>query len=392
MSFAIPVHPNVLNIPFGVRLQIMQAAAKKQDVVSLSAGMPNLPMPIYIKEKLIEALESGYAPYTHYYGYPELRQKLSQYLNAEYGIEADPEEELLITHGVQQGLYVAMRSLLQPGDEVLMPSPHYGEYYMNSIACGVTPVTVQLHEEDGFRPDLEALERAITPKTKAIVFSNPNNPLGVAWDRPVLEGIAALAKAHDLMVLVDEIYHDFSFSGPPVSIGTLPGMKERTLTFGGFSKGFMMMGMRIGYIIAPAEALAGIKKLHYCVILGPSYPGQIAAMAALECPREQLEPMYEDFRERLDMMYERVSALPGVTCVRPQGGFYMFPNFGRFGMTSMELALRLIDEAGVSCLPGTEFGDFGEGFFRFATCADPAELDKGLDRLEKWVNEFPLEA
>lgn len=391
MSFRIDVNANVRNIPFGTRLRIMQAARKKGDVVSLSAGMPNLPMPPYVAERVRSALESGYAPYTHYFGYPELRDKVAQHLKAEYEIEADPEEEILITHGVQQGLYVVMRSVLHPGDEVILPSPHYAEYYMNCIACGCKPVLVRLEEEEGFLPDMERMERAITSKTRAIVISNPNNPLGVVWDRDVLQGIADLAQAHNLMVLVDEIYHDFAFSGKPVSIGSLPGMKAHTFTFGGFSKAFMMMGMRIGYLVAPAEALADIKKLNYCVILGCNYPGQVAAIAALECPKEQLEPMYEDFEARMEMMYSRVTALPRVTCVRPQGGFYMFPNFKAYGMSSMDLALRLIEEAGVSCLPGTEFGEYGEGFFRFADCAAPENLETGLDRLEKWTSEFSFD-
>jgi aminotransferase len=389
MGFQIEVNRNIRDIPFGTRLRIIEASRKKGDVVSLSSGMPNLPMPPFITERLVEALGSGYAPYTHYYGYPELREKLSNYLKAEYSLEVNPETELLITHGVQEALYIAMQSLLQPGDEVLMPSPHYGEYYMNTIACGCKPILVRLDEEDGFVPDLDRMERAITPKTKALVFSNPNNPLGVVWSPQVLEGLADLAKAHNLLVLVDEIYHDFTFSGEPIGIGTFPGMKERTLTFGGFSKAFMMMGMRVGYLVAPEQALNEIKKLHYCVVLGPSYPGQLAAMAALECPQEQLDAIYTDFRERLDMMYSRVSALPGVTCVEPQGGFYMFPNFKRFGMSSMDLALKLIDEAGVSCLPGTEFGEYGEGYFRFAVCASREDLEKGLDRLEEWVDAQP---
>ncbi len=238
---------------------------------------------------------------------------------------------------------------------------------------------------------MERMERAITSKTRAIVISNPNNPLGVVWDREVLQSIADLAQAHKLMVLVDEIYHDFTFSGKPVSIGSLPGMKEHTFTFGGFSKAFMMMGMRIGYVVGPASALSDIKRLNYCVILGCNYPGQMAAIAALDCPKEQLELMHKDFDDRMEMMYSRVAALPKVTCVRPQGGFYMFPNFKAYGMSSMDLALRLIEEAGVSCLPGTEFGEYGEGYFRFADCAAPENLEKGLDRLEKWTSEFSFD-
>lgn len=388
ISSKIHINPNVRNIPFGTRLVIRQAAMKKGDVIGLSGGMPNLPMPPYITERLTDTLASGYAPYAGYFGRPELREKLSHHLRKEYDIDADPEGELLITHGVQQGLYVVMRSLLQPGDEVIMPSPHYGEYEMNAVANGCKPVLVRLEDQDGFVPNMARLEAAITPKTKAIVFSNPSNPLGVTWDGEVLQNIADLAQKHDLLVLVDEIYHDLNFAGRPVSIGSLPGMKERTFTLGGFSKAFMMMGMRIGYLVAPEAALTQIKKLHYLTILGPSYPGQIAALAALDCPKDQLTPLYEDLQARTEMMYARVSLLPGVTCVQPQGGFYLFPNFKRFGMSSMDLALRLIEEAGVACLPGTEFGQYGDGFFRFGASDAPEKLEKGLDRLEKWVNEF----
>ena len=389
MSSKIEINPNVCKIPFGTRLVIYGAARKKGDVLGLSGGMPDLPMPPFITKRLRETLASGYAPYAGYFGRPELREKLSHHLREEYDIDADPEDELLITHGVQQGLYVVMRSLLQRGDEVIMPSPHYGEYEMNAVANGCKAVLVRLDERDGFVPDMARLEAAITPKSKAIVFSNPSNPLGVTWDGDVLQGIADLAQKHDLSVLVDEIYHDLNFAGRPVSIGSLPGMKERTFTFGGFSKAFMMMGMRIGYVVAPEPALSQIKKLHYCTVLGPSYPGQIAALAALDCPKDQLTPLYEDLQARTEMMYARVSALPGVTCVEPQGGFYMFPNFKRFGLSSMDLALKLIDEAGVACLPGTEFGEYGEGFFRFGASSPPEKLKEGLDRLEKWVNGRP---
>jgi aspartate/methionine/tyrosine aminotransferase len=168
-------------------------------------------------------------------------------------------------------------------------------------------------------------------------------------------------------------------------------MKEHTFTFAGFSKAFMMMGMRIGYVVGPASALSDIKRLNYCVILGCNYPGQMAAIAALDCPKEQLEVMHTDFSARKEMLYSRVTALPRVTCVEPQGGFYMFPNFKAYGMSSMDLAFRLIEEAGVSCLPGTEFGEYGEGYFRFATCSAPEDLEKGMDRLEKWANEFSFD-
>jgi aminotransferase len=339
-----------------------------------------MPMPPYVVERLRDTLRSGYAPYTNYYGYLELREKIAEHLRESYDIEADPEEEILVTIGVQEGLYIVMRSTLVPGDEVLMPSPHYAEYYLNAKACGCKPVLVPLDEDEGWVPDIDRMRDAITPRTRCIVFSNPNNPLGTVWSREVLEGIAGLAQEHDLMVLVDEIYHEFTYSGEPVSIASLPGMKERTFTFGGFSKAFMMMGLRTGFVVGPAEAMFEIKKLHYCVALCPPYTGEIAALAALECPKEQVEPMYAEFEGRLTMLYEGITEIPGVTCVRPGGSFYMFPDISAYGMSAMELALALIDEAGIVTLPGTEFGPYGEGHFRLSVCADREDLEKGLAR------------
>jgi len=388
VSSRIQIHPDILNIPYGDRKRIIDACRGKEGLANLASGCPDMPVPAFIMERIRAGLDSGYAPYTNYYGLPELREKLSQYLEAECDVEADPEKELLITHGVQEGLYIVMRAILHPGDEVLMPSPHYAEYYLNAIACGGKPVLVPLDEESGFVPDLDRLEKAITRKTRAVVFSNPNNPLGVVWSREVLEGIANLAKAHNLIVVVDEIYREFTYTEQPPSIGALPGMKERTFTLGGFSKAYMMMGLRMGYVVGPAEAMFSIKNLHYCVVLCPSYVGQIAALAALDCPREQLEPMYREFGDRLEMLYRGVMAIPGVSCVRPQGSFYIFPNMSCFGMSSMELALTLIEKAGVVTLPGTEFGPYAEGYLRLAVCAKREQVEMGIARLTKFAREF----
>lgn len=269
-----------------------------------------------------------------------------------------------------------------------MPSPHYGEYYMNTIACGGQPVLVPLDEGGRFIPDIDRLEKAITRKTRALVFSNPNNPLGVVWPRGILEGIARLAERHNLIVLVDEVYHKFTYVEQPPSIGALAGMQERTFTFGGFSKAHMMMGMRMGYVVGPAELISSIKNLHYCVVLCPSYLGQVAALAALDCPKEQLEPMYREFGERLEILYRGVAAIPGVTCVRPRGGFYIFPNMSRFGMTSMELALTLIEKTKVVTLPGTEFGPYGEGYLRLSTCVNREQIEMGIAGLTEFAREF----
>jgi aminotransferase len=388
MGWQIEIHPDILNIPYGDRKRIIDATQGKKDLINLASGNPDLPMPPFITERLKTSLDSGYASYTNYYGLPELRRKLSQFLKKRWSIDVDSENELLITHGVQEGLYIVMKSIIHPGDEVLIPSPHYAEYELNAIACGSKPVLVPLEEEKGFAPDFDQMEKAITRKTRAVVFCNPNNPLGVVWPLEVLQGIARLAKANNLIVLVDEIYRDFTYTQRPPSIRTLPGMEERTFTFGGFSKSYMMMGLRAGYVIGPAEAMFPIKNLHYCVALCPSSLGQIAALAALDCPKDQLEPIYREFQGRLNLLYQGVKAIPGVSCVEPKGGFYIFPNVKCFGMSSMDLALRLIEDAGVVTLPGTEFGPFGEGYLRLAACINRERIEKGVARLIEFAKAF----
>ena len=388
MTKHIQINADISNIPYGDRKKILDAAQKRKDLADLVSGNPDMPMPQFLRERLKEAVDAGYARYTNYYGLPELRQRVSERLAAQRGIIADPDKELLITIGVQEALYVVMRSVLHPGDEVLIPSPHYANYYMNTLACGAKPVLVQLHEENGFVPDIEQLEEAITPKTRALVFCNPNNPLGVVWPREVLEKLAGLAQAHDLLVLVDEIYRDFTYTDQPPSIGSLPGMAERTFTFGGFSKSYMMMGLRVGYVVGPAEPMFHVKNLHYCIALCPPSLGQVAALAAMDCPQEVLDALHKEFRERIQLLYQSVTTIPGVTCVKPQGAFYIFPNMKRFGLTSMDLAIQLIEKAGVSTLPGTEFGPYGEGHLRLSVCAKREQLEKGIARLLEFAKKY----
>jgi aminotransferase len=369
----------------GARLIIFNAMRGKTDLADLSSGNPNSPMPLFIREQLRADLESGYARYTDYFGLPQLRARIAQYLETECDIPVDPDTEILVTHGVQEALYIITQTLLKPGDEVLIPSPHYGNYYIDSVLRGAKPVLVPLREEDGFKPDVKELEAAITPRTRALVFSNPNNPLGVLWPREVLEQIAGLAQRHDLTVLVDEVYRDYFRAHAPTSIAALPGMKERTFTLNGFSKAYMMMGLRMGYMAGPAEPMALVKQLHHAIAICPSSLGQVAALAAFETPPEQVENIYREFSSLLEMLYQAVAALPGVSCVRPLAGFYMFPNFGRLGHGSLDLSLRLIEQAGVVTMPGTEFGPAGDGYLRLSVAAGREHVEKGIPRLTRFV-------
>jgi aminotransferase len=381
------INPVVENLPYPDRRKIIDATRGRKGLADLSSGNPSVPMPPYVRARLRRELDSGYAPYTDYFGIPSLRERIAAYLGEECGMVVNPDREILVTHGVQQALYLVLRTILHRGDEVLIPSPHYANYDLDPVASGGRAVLVPLAEEAGFIPDADQLEQAITPRTRAILFSNPNNPLGVTWSEPTLGTLAGVAQRHNLYVLVDEVYRDYH-PRRLSSIAALPGMRRRTFVFNGFSKSYFMMGLRIGYVAGPAEIIDHIKQLSYIVALCPSYVGQMAALAAFDCPRSQVELMYDEFNSCLDLLYSRVTRVPGVACVEPDCGLYIFPNVSCCGLTSLELALDLIREAGVITLPGTEFGPAGEGHLRLSVCAGREQVEIGADRLEKRLAEL----
>jgi aspartate/methionine/tyrosine aminotransferase len=378
------LNPNVVAIPASKREAIWTAMKGKDGLANLASGNPEWAMPPSVVSRIQTYLQAGYARYTGYYGFDELRDGIAAKMKSDWSVTVHPRDELIVTNGVQEGLYVVMGTILQPEDEVIIPSPHYGTYYQNTLACGAKPVLVPLKESEGFLPDAEKIAAAVTPKSRAIVFCNPNNPLGVVWPRETLEALAQVALEHDLLVLVDEIYRDFADT-PPVSIAALPEMRSRTFSFGGFSKSHVMMGLRIGFVTGPAALMDQVKKMHYCVALCPPVLGQVAAQAALECTEEELVAVRDHYKAKLAFLYKSVARFPGVSCVAPGGGFYVFPNFTAIEADSMALAVQLIEEAGVVTLPGTEFGDLGQGYLRLSVCAAEADVDEGVHRLEKFV-------
>ncbi len=381
------INPDVAAIPMSKREAIWKAMHGRKGLANLASGNPEMIMPEPIRKAMRVHVDEGYARYTDYYGLKELRESISGMLIRDWSLSADSEDAIILTCGVQQGLYVVMRSILKPGDEVIIPSPHYGTYYQNTLACGAKPVLFPLAESDDFVPDFESLARTVSPKSRAIVFCNPNNPLGVVWSHQTLHSLADFAEAHNLLVLVDEIYRSYTFNGEPLSIGSLPGMAQRTFTFGGFSKSHLMMGLRIGFVAGPPALMDTVTKLHYCVVLCPSAISQTAARAALACTDEDLAPIHSHFAAKLKNLYQRIKALPGVSCSAPGGSFYVFPNFSRYGSDAMTLAIRLIEEAGVVTLPGTEFGELGQGHLRLSVCATEAEVSDGIDRLENFIRK-----
>ena len=264
------INPDVAAIPMSEREAIWKAMQGRNGLANLASGNPEMVMPESVRRAMRAHVDEGYARYTDYYGFKELREGIGGMLERDWSLTVDPEEAIILTCGVQQGLYVVMRSILKADDEVIIPSPHYGSYYQNTLACGAKPVLVPLAESDNFVPDFKRLSAAMSPKSRAIVFCNPNNPLGVVWSHQTLKSLADFAQTHNLLVLVDEIYRDFTYSGEPLSIGSLPGMAQRTFTFGGFSKSHLMMGLRIGFVAGPPALMHTVKKLHYCVVLCPS--------------------------------------------------------------------------------------------------------------------------
>ena len=382
---AVRLNPDVAAIPMSQREAIWQAMEGRNDLANLASGNPDMIMPEPVRRAMQEHVAEGYARYTDYYGTKALREGIGGMLERDWSLPIESEDAIIVTCGVQEGLYIVMRSILNPGDEVLIPSPHYGTYYQNTLACGAKPVLVPLEEAADFVPDFERLNAAVSPKSRAIVFCNPNNPLGVVWSHQTLKSLADFAQTHDLLVLVDEIYRDYTFSGEPLSIASLPGMAQRTFTFGGFSKSHFMMGLRIGFVAGPPATMQAVKKLHYCVVLCPSVISQAAAMAALKCSDAELAPIRSQFAAKLDRLYRHIEALPGVSCTAPGGSFYVFPNFSRYGSDAMAFAIRLIEEAGVVTLPGTEFGELGQGHLRLSVCATEAQVSEGIRRLEAFI-------
>jgi aminotransferase len=389
-SDAIRINPDVAAISMSQRGAIWKAMEGRHDLANLASGNPDMVMPEPVRQAMQENAAEGYARYGEYYGLKALRQGIGGMLERDWSLPVDSEDAIIVTCGVQQGLYTVMRSILTPGDEVIIPSPHYGTYYQNTLVCGAKPILVPLEESADFVPDFERLNAVVGPSSRAILFCNPNNPLGVVWSPRVLKSLAEFAQTHDLLVLVDEIYRDYTFDEKPLSIGSIPGMAQRTFTFGGFSKSHFMMGLRIGFVAGPPAYIQAIKKLHYCVVLCPSVISQVAAMAALKCTDAELGAVRSQFAAKLDRLYRHVKVLPGVSCAAPGGGFYVFPNFSQYGSDAMAFALRLIEEAGVVTLPGTEFGELGQGHLRLSVCATEAEVIEGIRRLEAFIKSEPL--
>lgn len=370
----------------GIR-DFFDIVSQMKSVISLSVGEPSFTTPWHIRQHAIAALERGETGYTGNRGLPKLLKAISSYLDRTYNLSYDPDSEMLVTVGVSEALDVALRALINPGDEVIFHEPCYVSYRpVVQMAHGI-PVAIQTREENGFTITPDELRAAITPKSKVLVLNFPNNPTGGTADAANLGKLAEIAVEHDLVVISDEIYSELTYEGDHVSIATLPGMRERTIFLHGFSKALAMTGFRIGYACAPPELSEAMMKIHQYTMLCAPILSQEAAIEALSDPERDIEEMKVAYQQRRNYVVSAFEAM-GMPCMKPRGAFYAFPNVTRYGLSSKDFALKFLDAEEVALVPGTAFGDCGEGFVRCSYATDLEYIKIAMERLERFTKSL----
>ena len=369
--------------PSGIR-RFFDLLASIEGVISLGVGEPDFATPWHICEAAISSLEKGYTMYTSNLGMPELRQELSRYLKYTYNLDYDPDGELLITVGVSEALDLAMRATLNPGDEVIMPDPCYVSYDPCVILAGGTPIMVPANQENGFEISAADIEERITPQTKSILIGYPANPTGAVMTKDKLAQIAEVARRHRLLVISDEIYSKLVYGIEHTCFATLPGIKESTILLGGFSKTYAMTGWRIGYAAAPREIIASMTKIHQYTMMCVPTMAQVAAIEALKSGESSAVDMVEEYNRRRLIIVKGLNDI-GLPCFEPKGAFYAFPSIKGTGMTSEEFAEDLLIEEKVAVVPGSAFGQYGEGYVRCCYATSLADIEEALSRMKRFV-------
>lgn len=372
--------------PSGIR-KFFDIVNEMDDAISLGVGEPDFDTPWRIRDEAIYSLEQGRTFYTSNTGLKQLREEISKYLERRYQLYYSPSSEIMVTVGGSEAIDVALRAMLDPGDEVLIPQPSYVSYGPCTILAGGKPVYIPLKEEDEFRLTAEELEDAITERTKVLILPYPNNPTGAVMEKADLEAVAEVVKKHDLFILTDEIYSELTYLEKHVSIAALPGMKERTVYINGFSKAYAMTGWRLGYACAPRELLSQMLKIHQFAIMCAPTNSQYAAVEALRNCQDEVDKMREEYDHRRRYLMDRFKKMQ-LQCFEPFGAFYIFPSIKEFGMTSDEFATQLLKTKKVAVVPGTAFGDCGEGFIRISYAYSLEDLEKAVDRIEEFVTEL----
>lgn len=379
-----PLSQTIVGIkPSGIR-KFFDLASERKDTISLGVGEPDFDTPWHIRDEGIYSLEKGKTFYTSNSGLMELRTEICNYYARRFDISYDPKHETIITVGGSEAIDIALRAMVDPGDEVIVPQPSYVSYEPCAILAGAKPVIVELKNEDDFRLTAEELEDAITDKTKILVLPFPNNPTGAIMEREDLEKIAKICIEKDIFVLSDEIYAELTFKNDHVSIASIPGMKERTIVINGFSKSYAMTGWRLGYALGPEEIIAQMTKIHQFAIMCAPTTSQYAAVEALRNGDEDVRKMRTSYNQRRNYLMNafREMKLP---CFEPFGAFYVFPDIREFNMTSEEFAFALLDAQSVAVVPGTAFGDCGEGFLRISYAYSLEQLKTAMGRIALFI-------
>ena len=372
--------------PSGIR-KFFDVVSEMPDAISLGVGEPDFDTPWHIRDEGIHSLEKGRTFYTSNAGLKELKSEISKFLDRRYGLKYNYNDEIIITVGGSEAIDIAMRAMLDPGDEVLIPQPSYVSYVPCAVLANGTTVPIELTAENDFRLTAEQLEAAITPKSKLLVLPFPNNPTGAVMVKKDLEAIAEVIEKYDLFVLSDEIYSELTYLENHVSIASLPGMWERTIVINGFSKSHAMTGWRLGYACGPSEIIRQMLKIHQFAIMCAPTTSQYAAVAAMRDGDKDVEMMREEYNQRRRFLMHRFEEM-GLECFEPFGAFYVFPCIKEFGMTSDEFATELLKSKKVAVVPGTAFGDSGEGFLRISYAYSIDDLKAALERIEEFITEL----
>ena len=385
-----PLSDTIVQIkPSGIR-KFFDIVSEMKDAISLGVGEPDFETPWHIRDEGIYSLEKGRTFYTSNAGLKELKIEICNYLKRRYDLSYHYENEVLVTVGGSEAIDIALRAMVNPGDEVLIPQPSYVSYEPCALLTGAKPVIINLKHENQFRLTAQELEEAITEKTKILVLPFPNNPTGAIMERKDLEEIAEVIKKHDIFVISDEIYSELCYTDQHVSIANIEGMQERTILINGFSKSYAMTGWRLGYACGPKEIIEQMTKIHqFCIMCAPT-TSQYAAVEALKNGDEDVQNMREAYNQRRRYLVHAFKEM-GLECFEPFGAFYMFPCIKEFGMTSDEFATRFLMEEKVAVVPGTAFGDCGEGFIRISYAYSLDNLKLAIGRLQHFVEKLRAE-
>lgn len=367
---------------------IMDLAAKRGDCIYLQLGEPDFTTPKHVLEAAKRAMDEGHTHYGPDRGIPELRQLIAEKIRNQYGAEYDWEDEILVTAGGQAGLHIAVMALVNPGEEIIILVPYYPPYLVNAQLAGAKPVFVELTPQGGFIPDPEAIERAMTPRTKALILLSPNNPTGAVYPADILEKIVQMAAERNIAVISDEVYESLVYDGlDHKSLLSFPEGKANVVQVNSFSKTYAMTGLRVGYVAASNDKLLQFLKYHHTVNISANVPAQVACVAAMKGPQECVEDMRRAYQERRDLLVAMLNDIPGIHCDTPKGAFYAFADIRELGVPSLEFVQYLVREAGVVLTNGSGFGY--EGFVRVSYAAAPRLIEEAMRRMKEAVNRMP---